>query len=447
MSSQDPLYSIDEAGEHDVLVVNPDTYGIFVSATPDQILQGFRDGNDLVIVLGDDSVVILQGYFEVPQPPVVLARDSGAGAIVALQITEEGEYVGHAPIERGRLDQMFSIVEEPVEPEPDLVVDLGDADADSTLEEDLPPERENIWFDLREDITEEEAEASPGSETEMSPDVEMDKTPPVPEAAEEEAPADAESAEAEATPAPESAVAETEAEVADAVSTPETADLNEAAAEDTSVPETEATAESGVAVAVVEEDGVLPDASESQEVELTVEQDEASPEPDEGGISIGEWVAGIVLAGVVVGVLSDDDDEGGAGSESGSEARLDFEESISLAALENQQQGSVPLSRDAGEAAAPWGDSIALADAIDSTLVITDDVLAALSDLDGDGNSDAGYTLTIDGDSSSTVRIEGAKIARIESGASATDSEGRHGYQGTDGILYIDPDVVVEFAA
>ncbi len=76
-----------------------------------------------------------------------------------------------------------------------------------------------------------------------------------------------------------------------------------------------------------------------------------------------------------------------------------------------------------------------------TTLTITDEVLSALADRDGDGTADTGYTLTIDSDGTNDVVRIGAGIEMV---AGSDDGEGRVYHQGTDGVIYIDPDITVE---
>ncbi len=73
-----------------------------------------------------------------------------------------------------------------------------------------------------------------------------------------------------------------------------------------------------------------------------------------------------------------------------------------------------------------------------TTLTLTDEALSVLA-----GESE-NYSIEIGGTGRrhATVDLRSGGIERI-TGDGATDADGRHGYQGTDAILYIDPDITV----
>lgn len=71
-----------------------------------------------------------------------------------------------------------------------------------------------------------------------------------------------------------------------------------------------------------------------------------------------------------------------------------------------------------------------------TTLHISDETLTALA------NGDSAYVLAVDGDANDIVMLSG--MTRITGGQDSTDDDGRAGYRGTDGIIYVDPDVTVE---
>lgn len=135
------------------------------------------------------------------------------------------------------------------------------------------------------------------------------------------------------------------------------------------------------------------------------------------------------------------DEHVGGTAYDGTADRLEFIDGLSYSFVPNDEildaLAGIRRIELAGDNASSTFPALTGEDFNGATMIAISD--AMLTTLAAGGSS---YTLTIDGDTNDTVLLR--DISRISSGPGTMDADGRAGYQGTDGIIYIDPDVVVE---
>lgn len=78
-----------------------------------------------------------------------------------------------------------------------------------------------------------------------------------------------------------------------------------------------------------------------------------------------------------------------------------------------------------------------------TTIAITEEVLAALSDQEGIGALGGGFTLEVDGDIGDVAEL-GSGIVKMAECGNSVDSLGREGYVCTHAVVYIDPEIEVQ---
>lgn len=109
MSSQVQAHRTDGVPGIDTLAIEPGASAVIVPSTNDQIDRIFREGDNLVLVLVDGSMLVIQNFYTLDQLPNVTEFQEESGKVsIGLKISEAGEYIRHEKVDRGRIEEMLN---------------------------------------------------------------------------------------------------------------------------------------------------------------------------------------------------------------------------------------------------------------------------------------------------------------------------------------------------